>query len=76
MRLLLYTHVLLDLTRETAHKTSPRLMKLLEASYTESYASVASLWKIAIETRLGKLDSRMALEVLSGFLEGLGWGGA
>jgi PIN domain nuclease of toxin-antitoxin system len=72
MRLLLDTHVLLDLTREGAHKSSPRLMKLLAAPTTESYASAASLWEIAIKTRLGKLDPGMALEDLAGYLEAIG----
>jgi PIN domain nuclease of toxin-antitoxin system len=47
-------------------------MKLLAAPTTESYASAASLWEIAIKTHLGKLDPGMALEDLAGFLEGLG----
>ncbi len=72
MRLLFDTHILLDLTREGPCKTSPRLLKLLEAPATDGYASVASLWEIAIKTRLGKLDPGMALEDLAGYLEAIG----
>lgn len=72
MRLLLDTHVLLGLTREGVHTSNPRLVKLIAAPSTQGYASVASLWEIAIKTRLGKLDPGMALEDLSGFLERLG----
>lgn len=37
-----------------------------------AHASVASLWEIAIKTRLGKLDAGMPLEALAEFFEAIG----
>ncbi|ATQ69463.1 MULTISPECIES: type II toxin-antitoxin system VapC family toxin [Methylosinus] len=72
MRLLLDTHVLLHLMRDTLHLRDPRLSARLASPSTQSHASVASLWEVAIKTRLGKLDPGMALDDIADYMEAIG----
>lgn len=72
MRLLLDTHVALGLLRQASPSPFPDIMRRLADPSTESFVSVASLWEIAIKTRLGKLDSGIALEDIAGYLEAVG----
>lgn len=69
MRLILDTHILLAMTLRRLDKISPEAAHLVADESTRLWASVASLWEIAIKTRLGKLDPGMALEDLPNFFE-------
>jgi len=72
MRLLLDTHVLLGLTRGVVTSYGGGVAQLLATDSIEAHASVASLWEIAIKTRLGKLDPGLPLDDLAGYLEAIG----
>jgi PIN domain nuclease of toxin-antitoxin system len=69
MRLLLDTHVVIAVCKNELLHKFPRFAELLTATSTEAIVSVASLWEIAIKTRLGKLDSEIPLERLPDLLE-------
>ncbi len=69
MRLLLDTHVLIALTQGRLPLVYPKIAVLLERDDTVAWASVVSLWEIAIKTRLNKLASGIALEELASFFE-------
>jgi PIN domain nuclease of toxin-antitoxin system len=72
MRLLLDTHVVIALCKNELLRKFPRIVKVLSAPSTEAVVSVASLWEIAIKTRLGKLDPEIPLERLPELLEAYG----
>jgi PIN domain nuclease of toxin-antitoxin system len=72
MQVLLDTHVALGLVRPTFAKQFPDIARLLADPSTEGFVSVASLWEIAIKTRLGKLDPGMPLQDVAGYLEAVG----
>lgn len=72
MRLLLDTHVLLHLMRGSLESLDPRMAARLALPTTQAHASVASLWEIAIKTRLGKLDPGMPLEDIADYMEAIG----
>jgi PIN domain nuclease of toxin-antitoxin system len=46
--------------------------RALEALDAQLFVSVASLWEIAIKSRLGKLALRFPVEALESFVEGIG----
>jgi PIN domain nuclease of toxin-antitoxin system len=69
MRLLLDTHVVIAICKDELLRKFPKLVEILAASDTEAVVSVASLWEIAIKTRLGKLDPEIPLERLPELLE-------
>lgn len=60
MRLLLDTHILIAASRRMQAVTYPHLAPLFSDGLNQLVASVASPWKIAIKTRLGKLDAHVA----------------
>jgi PIN domain nuclease of toxin-antitoxin system len=64
MRLLLDTNFLIALARR---QLDARTGSLLLSPGNESFASAASLWEIAIKTRLGKLDPGFELDRLAGY---------
>jgi len=72
MRVLIDTHIVLDLLRQTLAKRRPEIARLLSDPATVGFVSVASLWETAIKTRLRKLDPGMPLETIAGYLEALG----
>jgi PIN domain nuclease of toxin-antitoxin system len=72
MRLLLDTHVVIALCRDELGRRFPNTLKLLAAPDAEASVSVASLWEIAIKTRLGKLDHQISLDRLPQLLEAFG----
>jgi PIN domain nuclease of toxin-antitoxin system len=72
MRLLLDTHILLYLTRGGLQSVNSQIAGRLNERDDEMRASVASLWEIAIKTRLGKLDPGMPLEDFAAYLEAIG----
>lgn len=67
MKILLDSHILLALALERL----PDVSAVIVQPDVEASASVASLWEIAIKTRLGKLDPGMALEDLPRFFEAI-----
>ncbi|HJQ59150.1 MAG TPA: type II toxin-antitoxin system VapC family toxin [Vineibacter sp.] len=71
MRALLDTHVALELLRQGLGKRYPDMARCLAEPTTIGSVSVASLWEIAIKTRLGKLDPGMALEDIAGYFVAL-----
>ena len=68
MRVLLDTHVMLALIRGDLGKRYPAIASLLAAPRSSAHVSAASLWEMAIKTRLNKLDPGMQLEYVVGFL--------
>ena len=68
MRLLLDSHILISLLRGHRQPLDERVHAAIRAPDTTSFASVASLWEIAIKVRLGKLDAGMSLEQIPEFL--------
>jgi len=72
MRLLLDTHVVLSLVQGDIAQRFPAIASSLSVKTALNFASVASLWEIAIKTRLGKLASRIPLDVIPTYLQALG----
>jgi PIN domain nuclease of toxin-antitoxin system len=71
-RLLLDTHILIALGRGELNERYPQVETALEDETFESYFSVASLWEMAIKTRLGKLDPGLPVEMLADLFESYG----
>lgn len=72
MRLLLDTHMILAILRRDVGQRFPDVPELLADPETVSFASIASLWEIAIKTRLGKLDPGMPLNEIAPSLDAIG----
>jgi PIN domain nuclease of toxin-antitoxin system len=72
MRILLDTHVALHFLRPTVAKQYREIGRRLADPSTIGFVSVASLWEIAIKTRLGKLDTGMPLQDVAGYFEAIG----
>ena len=72
MRLLVDSHILLALTPRRRGNLDPILVDVLRRPDAEVWISVASLWEIAIKTRLGKLDPGMPLADLAPYGRSLG----
>lgn len=72
MRLLLDTHVALALLSRSFAKQYPKIAQRLTDPGTLAVVSVASLWEMAIKTKLGKLDPGMPLEDIAGYLDAAG----
>jgi PIN domain nuclease of toxin-antitoxin system len=72
MRLLLDTHVLLDLIEDRLVGLPAAVESLLKDPDNEHHLSAASLWEIAIKSRLGKLKLTPRLGSLPELLDGLG----
>ena len=72
MRALLDTHVALALLGGNIDRQLPKIAEQLKDDSTESFFSVASLWEIAIKTRLGKLAPGMQLDEIAGYLDAVG----
>jgi PIN domain nuclease of toxin-antitoxin system len=72
MRLLLDTHMVLAILRRDVGQRFPDVPELLADPDTVSFASIASLWEIAVKTRLGKLDPGMPLNEIAPSLDAIG----
>jgi len=72
MKVLLDTHVMLSLLRRDIAQRYPAIARQLADPATIGFVSVASLWEVALKTRLGKLDPGLPLEEIVGYLEALG----
>lgn len=71
-RCLLDTHIILAILRADVYERFPWLARLVSAPDFVGVVSVASLWEIAIKTRLGKLDPGVALERMRSSLQDAG----
>ena len=71
MRLLLDTHIILALVQENLTERFPSVHRIL-ADGAEGFVSVASLWEIAIKTRLNKLAPRLPVAEIPGYLQASG----
>ncbi len=74
MRLLLDTHILLALIERQMGSLPTTVQELLRDPNHEHHLSAASLWEIAIKSRLGKLRLKPNLSALPELLNGLGIG--
>lgn len=74
MNLLLDSNIVVPLTRRELKRLHPKIVSVLETFQGMVYVSAASLWEIAIKTRLEKLDPLVPLEEIPGYVEGLGFG--
>jgi PIN domain nuclease of toxin-antitoxin system len=72
MRLLIDTTLLVDLSRDELAKREARFEQAILSSENVCLASAASLWEIAIKTRLGKLDPQRPLHELPELFETFG----
>jgi PIN domain nuclease of toxin-antitoxin system len=72
MRLLLDTHILIALARRELSQLDARMAATVTSQENVLFASAASLWEIAIKTRLGKIDPGLALDDLPDYLEEIG----
>jgi PIN domain nuclease of toxin-antitoxin system len=72
MRILLDTHVALHFLRPALGKQYREIGRRVADPSTIGFVSVASLWEIAIKTRLGKLDAGMPLQDVAGYFEAIG----
>lgn len=68
MRLLLDSNIVVPLTRRETHSLPATITLLLKADVNELFVSTASLWEIAIKTRLGKLDPKMPLDLIPAYI--------
>lgn len=64
MKLLLDTHIVLAVVNEQTAKFPANIRALLADHGSEFFVSVASLWEIAIKSRLGKLALMFELKLL------------
>jgi PIN domain nuclease of toxin-antitoxin system len=69
MGLLLDTHVLLPLIEERADTLHPSIRGAIRSPGVSLFASVVSLWEIAIKTRIGKLPLEGPLALLPDLIE-------
>ena len=72
MRLVLDTQILPAVLGRRLPSRSPKIARILPRDDVQPFASVASLWEIAIKTRLGELNPGMSLDFLPPTLEALG----
>jgi PIN domain nuclease of toxin-antitoxin system len=72
LRLLFDTHVVVSAARNELSKTDLAIFSRRAPEGSDGFFSVASLWEIAIKTRLGKLDPGMDLSRLPDFLDRVG----
>jgi|ERR1700679_2956186 PIN domain nuclease of toxin-antitoxin system len=61
MRLLLDSNIVVPLTRRELGTLNAKINLLLQSRANDFFISAASLWEIAIKTRLGKLDPAIPL---------------
>jgi PIN domain nuclease of toxin-antitoxin system len=71
-RYLLDTPIILAILRADVYERFPWLARLVSASDFLGVVSVASLWEIAIKTRLGKLDPGVPVERMQASLQQAG----
>lgn len=72
MRLLLDTHIVLSIVQKDLDERFPAVSKILSDKTGSNFVSVASLWELAIKTRLGKLTPKLPLVSIPDFLQASG----
>jgi len=72
MRLLLDTHIVVAILNRALTTRFPDWADVIEAPGTQLAVSVASIWEIAMKTRLGKLVPRLPPQEIEGYLVELG----
>lgn len=72
MRLLLDTHILIVLARRDLGRLSGGMASAVTSTENVAFASAASLWEIAIKTRLGKIEPGLPLDDLPDYLQEIG----
>ncbi len=72
MRLLLDTHVVISMVNNPFEAEYPVVRNLLISNAATGVVSVASLWEIAIKSRLGKLGIAIPVEGIPDFLDASG----
>lgn len=72
MRLLLDTNILVPIAADPVAVLGEKIDTLLDASGATLFFSVASLWEIAIKSRLGKLPLAVPLDAVPALLTGMG----
>jgi PIN domain nuclease of toxin-antitoxin system len=72
MRLLLDTHVVLAIVDGNMTERFPAISEVLLDLTASGFVSVASLWEIAIKTRLEKLAPSLPLQEIPAFLQSAG----
>ncbi|MBV8976938.1 MAG: type II toxin-antitoxin system VapC family toxin [Alphaproteobacteria bacterium] len=73
MRLLLDSNIVVPIASKERDKLGAQVNLLLNARANDFFVSVASLWEIAIKTRLGKLPLNAPLQQLPAALSALGY---
>lgn len=73
MRFLLDSNIIVPLARGEVKRLDARIGLLLAATSNEFFVSTASLWEIAIKSRLGKLDLLRPLSNIATYFRGLGY---
>ncbi len=68
MRLLLDSNIIVPMTRRETHGLGAKINLLLASPANDIFASAASLWEIAIKTRLRKLDPKIPLTDIPAYL--------
>jgi PIN domain nuclease of toxin-antitoxin system len=69
MRLLLDSNIIIALTRRRLAALPSSIQAAVADEANDLHASAASLWEIAIKTRLGKLDPGLPVVDLPGYLQ-------
>ena len=69
MQLLLDTHIFIAFARGSLSATYPKLAVHVKSGENVCFLSVASIWEIAIKTRLGKLDAGLPPEEVTDFCQ-------
>ncbi len=70
-RLFLDSNILIAITNRKLTQLDPKMESVVSSAENIRFVSAASLWKIAIKTRLGKLDPMLPLDRLPGYLRRL-----
>lgn len=72
MRVLLDMHMVIAIAQKKLTERFPRVEQVLSNGTVSGFVSVASLWEIAIKTRLGKLQPGLPLETIPIYLREAG----
>lgn len=73
MRLLLDTHYLIGIAKEELARSHANEERELREGAHDKFVSVASIWEIAIKSRLGKLDAGVPVDQLAELAETFGF---
>ncbi|HAH08475.1 MAG TPA: PIN domain nuclease [Alphaproteobacteria bacterium] len=74
MRLLLDTHFVIAILERRFERDYPRYAGVVLSDAAAPSVSVASLWEIAIKTRIGKLDLNVRPDQVAQFCQDAGFG--